>query len=71
MKIVFAESSGTIVATVRDNGHGIRDLDGTAAGVPRFGLASMRERAESIRGTFTIASEPGKGTIVGVELPDG
>ncbi|MGN6032704.1 MAG: GAF domain-containing sensor histidine kinase [Thermomicrobiales bacterium] len=71
VRIVFDESRGTIVATIRDNGSGIRDPDGTAAGVPRFGLASMRERAESIRGTFTIVSEPGQGTIVGVELPDG
>jgi len=70
VRIMFAESRGTIVATIRDNGDGMNDLDGTAAGVPRFGLTSMRERAESIQGTFTIASEPGKGTIVGVELPD-
>lgn len=66
-----AFDQGAIVATIRDNGRGMRDLDGTAAGVPRFGLTSMRERAESIRGTFTIASKPGQGTIVGVELPDG
>ncbi|MGC4192988.1 MAG: GAF domain-containing sensor histidine kinase [Thermomicrobiales bacterium] len=71
VRIAFEGAQGAIVATIRDNGRGMRGLDGTAAGVPRFGLASMRERAESIRGTFTIASEPGKGTIVGVELPDG
>lgn len=70
VRIALQWPQGAIVATIQDNGHGIRDLDGTTAGIPRFGLTSMRERAESIRGTFTIASEPGKGTIVGVELPD-
>ena len=71
VRIFFEESQGTIVATIRDNGRGIRNLDESAAGVPRFGLTSMRERAEAISGTLTIASEPGKGTIVGVEFPDG
>ncbi|MGC4104803.1 MAG: GAF domain-containing sensor histidine kinase [Thermomicrobiales bacterium] len=69
VSIVF--DRGTILATIRDNGRGMNDLDGMATGVPRFGLTSMRERAESIRGTFRIMSEPGKGTIVGVEFPDG
>lgn len=69
--IAFEERQGAIVATIRDNGHGLRDPDATGAGVPRFGLTSMRERAESIRGTFAIASEPGHGTTIRVSLPDG
>lgn len=69
--IAFEERQGAIVATIRDNGRGLRDLDETGAGVPRFGLTSMRERAESIRGTFSISSEPGVGTTIRVSLPDG
>jgi signal transduction histidine kinase len=35
----------------------------------RLGLAGMRERAESLGGTFRIVSTPGKGTQVSVTLP--
>jgi signal transduction histidine kinase len=35
----------------------------------RLGLVGMRERAESIGGTFRIVSTPGKGTQVSVTLP--
>lgn len=33
------------------------------------GLRNMKERAELLGGTFTITSEPGKGTIVQLEVP--
>jgi signal transduction histidine kinase len=35
-----------------------------------FGLVSMRERAESIDGEFTIRSQPGEGTTVEVVMPN-
>jgi signal transduction histidine kinase len=34
-----------------------------------FGLTSMRERAESLGGEFTLSSKPGEGTSVQVQLP--
>jgi signal transduction histidine kinase len=34
-----------------------------------FGLTSMRERAESLGGEFTLSSSPGEGTSVQVQLP--
>jgi signal transduction histidine kinase len=34
-----------------------------------YGLVSMRERVEAARGVFRIASRPGGGTVVSVELP--
>ena len=37
--------------------------------VPGVGLASMRERAQELGGTFAITSEPGSGTAVRVTLP--
>jgi signal transduction histidine kinase len=52
---------------VTDNG------DGFDLAAPRsaysFGLTSMRERTESLRGTFNIASAPGEGTTIEVVLP--
>ena len=53
---------------VEDDGSG---FDPSAPRSPHsFGLRSMRERAESLGGTFTIASTPGGGTRVVVTLPD-
>jgi signal transduction histidine kinase len=34
-----------------------------------LGLVSMRERAEALRGTFTVDSRPERGTRVKVGLP--
>jgi signal transduction histidine kinase len=39
------------------------------AGAHTMGLASMRERAESVGGRLTIESKPGAGTRVQAELP--
>ena len=37
---------------------------------PRWGMLTMRERAESIGGMLTIDSSAGKGTTVRFEMPD-
>jgi signal transduction histidine kinase len=37
--------------------------------MPHFGLATMRERAESVGGTLRISSAPSTGTRVIVRLP--
>ena len=38
---------------------------------PHFGLATMRERAETIGARFSVRSVPGQGTTVRLELPAG
>ena len=43
-----------------------RGKDAPAAGV---GLESMRERAEALGGRLDISSEPGRGTVVEVQVP--
>jgi signal transduction histidine kinase len=59
----------SLEATVEDNGAGFEpDALGRAV-VPRFGLTTMRERAEAIGGTLSIESTPGSGTRVSVRLP--
>ena len=54
--------------TVEDDGRGLGASSHTVLG-PRFGLRMMRERAESMGGTFAIESRPAGGTRVVVTLP--
>jgi signal transduction histidine kinase len=51
---------------VKDDGKGFDPVDGPASG---FGLRSMRERATALGGEFLLASSPGQGTEIRVELP--
>jgi signal transduction histidine kinase len=52
---------------VRDDGQGFDPNHGIYA--DGFGLIGMRQRAERIGGQLTIASHPGQGTAVVVEVP--
>jgi nitrate/nitrite-specific signal transduction histidine kinase len=71
--IRLVDTPSEIAATVEDNGHGFDpgrvrgQVDSEA--YPRFGLATMRERAESVGGSLEIASAPGGGTRVIARLP--
>jgi signal transduction histidine kinase len=60
--------NGTVELEVRDDGTGF-DLAQDRPG--HFGLESMRSRAAEIEAELTIASRPGTGTIVRVEVPAG
>jgi len=52
---------------VADDGVG---FDPEAARAPgHYGLVSMRERAEQVRGRITIASRPGSGTEIETVVP--
>jgi signal transduction histidine kinase len=51
---------------ITDDGAG---FDAAAATQDRFGLLSMRERAQALGGDFRISSQPGDGTKVEVVLP--
>jgi signal transduction histidine kinase len=35
----------------------------------QFGLQTMRERAESVDGSLSVTSQPGRGTEIGLYLP--
>ena len=54
---------------VSDNGSGFDPGARSSTGWPRFGLQTMRERAEAVGGHLTIESAAGKGTKVVVKLP--
>ncbi|HET7711525.1 MAG TPA: GAF domain-containing sensor histidine kinase [Thermoanaerobaculia bacterium] len=58
-----------LVVTVSDNGVGFNPAARQRSEFPRFGLSTMKERVESIRGTLTIQSTPGSGTMVRAEIP--
>lgn len=57
--------------TVTDNGKGFKlpARVGDLARDGKLGLAGMQERAQLLGGTLTIDTEPGKGTILTVEVP--
>lgn len=56
-----------VVLQVKDDGVGFHDQN--HAGKGGWGLAGIRERAESVGGKLHLQSEPGKGTLVEVSIP--
>jgi ligand-binding sensor domain-containing protein/two-component sensor histidine kinase len=58
-------SGGQLFMTIRDDGRGF-DAERVSEG---NGLASMRHRAEKIGGRLTVASAPGTGTTVTLNVP--
>ena len=56
-----------VVAVVEDNGVGF--IPAGPAIEKQLGLFGMRERVEMLQGTFNLESEPGKGTMIKVEVP--
>ncbi len=58
---------GSLVLTVRDNGHGFDVSADPSLG--HQGLPNMRSRAGRVGATLEIASNPGSGTLVTITLP--
>jgi signal transduction histidine kinase len=57
-----------VLLCVRDDGRGMHQLPELYA-QQGFGLANMRERAETLGGRWELHSEPGAGTRVSVRMP--
>jgi signal transduction histidine kinase len=55
--------------TITDDGVGFDPAGSIRGEIPRFGLSTMRERAEAIGGTFALSSAPGQGTRIDVTIP--
>lgn len=68
-RVRLALEPGAVTASIEDDGVGFDPAALGRAALPRFGLSTMRERAEAIDGTLEIASAPGEGTIVSVRIP--
>jgi len=59
------------ILTIKDSGKGFKLPDSLSdlTGEAKLGLAGMSERARLLNGDLKITSEPGKGTIVTLEVP--
>ena len=68
VKIEFRPSVGWVQISVLDDGRGFDPAQAAQQG-QRFGLQIMRERAESVGGTFEVFSRSGAGTRLVVTLP--
>jgi len=55
---------------IRDDGRGF-DPGGVQRAGRHLGLVSMRDRADGVGGRLTVQSEPGKGTVIEMEVPGG
>jgi signal transduction histidine kinase len=65
VEVALGARDGGVHVTVRDDGCGVT----SAPSARSFGLAAMRERAESAGGWWRIDSAPGAGTSVEFWLP--
>ncbi len=63
------DDGGQLTLEVADDGRGFDPSRPVRAGWPRFGLQTMRERAEAMGGSFAVVSRPGEGTRVLVRVP--
>ena len=72
VKVTVEFAANLISLRVRDNGRGFDTEQVRQAGRgSRFGLISMRERAELLQGQFQVESAPGRGTTVSFSIPAG
>ncbi len=69
VEVALHQTERGLVLSVLDDGVGFDPLAPSRSGFPRFGLATMRERAESIGAKLTLDASPGRGTRLTVELP--
>jgi signal transduction histidine kinase len=67
VRITLTETSTDVDLRIRDNGRGISAAQ--VAAPQSIGLLGMKERASLIGGTFKIAGQRGKGTVVSVHVP--
>jgi signal transduction histidine kinase len=59
VKIELAEERGVLLLRIADDGVGFDPLSATSG----YGLASQRQRAQSLGGEWQIESKPGSGTL--------
>ncbi|MBI4298544.1 MAG: GAF domain-containing sensor histidine kinase [Chloroflexi bacterium] len=67
--VTLDRSDNEFSVSIADNGQGFDLTRLPPIGWPRFGLQTMRERAEAVSGRFSIDTSPGQGTRVHVRIP--
>lgn len=70
-KVVLIATSSTLELSITDNGMGFPANESDMRERRSHGLIMMRERAEGIGGTFSVATSPGRGTHITVSVPLG
>lgn len=65
-RVVIRQSPTTLEVVIEDDGTGFDPEAVQRGGHPRFGLATMRERAEAVGGAFAVSTSPDGGTRVHV-----
>jgi PAS domain S-box-containing protein len=63
--------AGGVGMKIKDDGRSFNVERQLTKGSKRLGLLGMRERVEMVGGSFCIASAPGQGTTIVVEIPFG
>jgi signal transduction histidine kinase len=67
VSVDLSSSAGVVMLSVEDDGAGF-DTE-KVRGRGSLGLTGMQERARLVNGTLRIASRPGRGTRIKVEIP--
>ena len=65
----FEANGDSVEVVIRDDGRGFDTGAAHRSGKDSFGMQTMRERAESVKGTLEVDSRPEEGTRVIVRLP--
>jgi signal transduction histidine kinase len=69
IRVALRYEASLVHLAVEDDGRGFDPSDVHGRDEAHYGLASMKERAEAMGASFTIASAPGGGTAVHVAAP--
>jgi nitrate/nitrite-specific signal transduction histidine kinase len=67
--IRFALETDALAVRIEDNGKGFDPDELGPSRLPRFGLSTMRERAEAIGAAFRIETRPDHGTAILIRVP--
>ena len=67
-KITLENDNDTAAIAIEDDGKGFRDGKNPEPNL-HFGLQTMKDRAESVGGSLSVCSSPGRGTRVTIQLP--
>jgi len=71
VKVALGVEDDSVKLEIRDWGHGfdVGEAMAGAAGGRSFGLIGMQERARLLGGVCTIVSDPGRGALITVTIP--
>ncbi len=69
VEVLLKQSGGALELVIADNGNGFPAASAAAPARHSYGLTTMRERAEWLGGSLTVATSPGQGTRLTVHIP--